>query len=262
MSVTGSAAATAGNGPGQAPLSRRAEQRLATYAEIKALAREQLAEHGPGGLSLRAIARRLRMASSALYRYYTSVNDLVTELVVEAYDCLADTIADAVGHHPDDRPAERWWALAHAYRAWALAHRADFALIFGTPLPGYQAPEQATARAAGRATGLALSLYTDAVSAGAADPNRGQVPATLEVGPLLPALLAEINPDCPPQLAGITLSAYASLLGYLNTEIFGSLTRLVDTTQLYDAYVRTVMLGMGFQPELVTKLAPNHAPAR
>jgi AcrR family transcriptional regulator len=197
----------------------------------------------------------MRMAPSALYRYYASVNDLITELVIDAYDTLAETVTAAVTAQPDDSPTDQWWAIAHGYRDWALAHPADFALIFGTPLPGYQAPVGATAQAAGRSTGLALSVYARAVAAGAADPDRSQVPVALEVGELLAALLADVIPDCPPRLAGITLNAYASLLGFLNTEIFGSLTRLVNTSQLYNAHVRTVMLGMGFQPALVNAAA-------
>lgn len=231
-----------------AQLSRRAEQRRATIAEIKTLARQQLAEHGPGGLSLRAIARQMRMASSALYRYYGSVNELITALVLDAYDSLADALTTARDAQPADDPTGQWWAICHAYRQWALDHRSDFALIFGTPVPGYQAPDEVTGAAAGRSVAIALTAYAAAVSAGAADPERSQVPSTIQAGELLPALIA----DGPPRLAGITLAAYTSLLGYLNVEIFGSLTRLVaDTTQLYAAHVRTVMLGMGFDPALV-----------
>jgi AcrR family transcriptional regulator len=232
-------------------LSRRDERRRATFAEIKALARQQLAEQGPGGVSLRAIARDLRMASSALYRYYPSVNDLITELIVDAYDSLADTLTAEIDDQPRDDPVAQWRALCHGYRAWALGHRSDFALIFGTPLPGYHAPEQATAAAAGRATGLAVRAYADAVAAGVADPDRSQVPATIEEGELLPTLLAATGADCTPRLAAITLAAYASLLGFLNTEIFGSLTRLVDTNQLYDAHIRAILIGMGFDPALI-----------
>jgi len=241
--------ATADTGTQTAPLSRRAELRRATLAEIKALARAQLAEHGPGGLSLRAIARQMRMASSALYRYYASASELITALVLDAYNSLADTLAAARDGAPAADPAAQWWAICHAYRQWALGHRSDFALIFGTPVPGYHAPDETTAAAAGRATAVALTVYAAAVTAGAADPGRTQIPAAIETGELLPALLADAAPGCPPQLAAITLTAYASLLGYLTTEIFGSLPRLVaDPARLYAAHVRTVMLGMGFTP--------------
>ena len=94
-------------------------------------------------------------------------------------------------------------------------------------------------------------MFAAAVRAGAADPSRAQVPADLAAGALSGALLGDRSPACPPRLAGIVLSAWASLLGYLVAEIFGSLTALIsDTGQLYQAHVRTVMLGMGFQPAL------------
>jgi AcrR family transcriptional regulator len=236
----------------QAPLSRRAELRQATLAEIKTLARQQLTEHGPGGLSLRAIARQMRMSSSALYRYYTSGNDLITELVLDAYDSLADALSAARDTQPADDPTRQFWTVCHAYRRWALDHRSDFALIFGTPLPGYHAPDEATGAAAGRSVALVLTAFAAAVAAGAADSDRSQVPSTIQAGDLLPALLAGTAPDCPPRLAAITLSAYTSLLGYLNAEIFGSLARLIgDTTELYTAHLRTVMIGMGFDPALI-----------
>jgi len=88
--------------------------------------------------------------------------------------------------------------------------------------------------------------------AGAADPDRTQVPQTLELGQLLPDLLGSAAADYPPRLAAIALTAWTSLLGYLVAEIFGSLPRLVsDTDPLYRAHLRTVMLGMGFDPALV-----------
>src|SRR5216683_5156345 len=188
---------------------RRVRQRAATISEIKALARRQLAEQGPGGLSLRAIARQ-------------------------------------------------WVAVCQAYRRWSLDHPSDFALIFGTPLPGYHAPQEVTAAAAGRSIRIAADVYAAAVQAGAADPGRAQVPADLKTEALWGALLGGSAPACEPVLAGIVLSAWASLLGYLVAEIFGSLTQLIsDTGQLYQAHIRTVMLGMGFQPALTEPAAPD-----
>jgi len=233
-------------------LSRRAEYRQATIGEIKTLARRQLTEHGPGGLSLRAIARQMRTAPSALYRYFASQDELITALCADAYDSLAAAVSAARDAAQPAGPAGQWWAICHAFRRWALDNPADFALIFGTPVPGYQAPEHVTAPAAGRSILVSLNVYAAAAAVGAADPGRTRVPETLTAGELLPALLGDAAPGYPPQLAGIVLSAYASLLGYLVAEIFGSLPRLVDDTdRLYRAHVRTVMLGMGFDPALV-----------
>jgi len=238
--------------PQTPPVSRRAENRVATIAEIKELARRQLVERGPGALSLRGIARDMRTASSALYRYFASHEELVSALVVDAYTSLADAMAAARDEAPLDNPARQWWAISHAYRRWALANRADFALVFGTPVPGYQAPEEITGPAAGRSMAILLDTYAAAVQAGAADPDRTQVPPSIQPGELLALLIGSSVPDCPPRQAAIALSAWVSLLGHLVGEIFGSLDHLVtDADELYRAHVRTVMLGMGFAPSHV-----------
>ncbi len=237
---------------GSPPLSRRDARRLATIAEIKTIARRQLAEHGPGAVSLREISREMRMASSALYRYFASHDELINALCVDAYDSVADALAAARDTRPADDHAGRWWQICHAYRRWSLDHRPDFALIFGTPVPGHHAPASTTGPAAGRFAAVPLDVYARAVDAGAADPDRTQVPPTLEIGDLLRDLLDADPPDYPPRLAGIALTAWASVLGFLITQIFGSLTRLVtDTDTLFQAHVRTVMTGMGFQPTLI-----------
>ncbi len=244
------------------PLSRRDERRLATIAEIKAIARRQLAEHGPGAVSLREISREMRMASSALYRYFASHNELISALCADAYDAVAAALAAARDTRPTDDHAGRWWAICHAYRRWSLDNQPDFALIFGTPVPGHHAPASTTGPAAGRFATVPLDVYAAAVDAGAADPDHTQIPPTLETGDLLRHLL-HTDPgarDYPPRLAGIALTAWASTLGFLVTEIFGSLPRLIpNTDQLYRAHVCTVMAGMGFQPTLIpTGNADSH----
>jgi len=234
------------------PPSRRERRRQDTLEEIKTLARRQLAEQGPGGVSLRAIAREMGTASSALYRYFGSYEDLINELCVDAYTAVADSVDASVDEQASDDHAGRWRAVCQAYRRWSLDNPANFALIFGTPVPGYQAPEEVTGPAATRFLGMALEVYFASVRAGAADLDRTQVPPTLELGSLAHSLLAHTDADIPPRLTLVVLNAWASLLGYLTAEIFGSLSRLVgDTDQLYQAHVRTVMLGMGYRPTLL-----------
>jgi len=226
---------------------RRDRHRQATTEEIKAVAHRQLADHGPAALSLRAIAREMGMASSGLYRYFASADDLISALCVDAYNAAADALTAARDAQPPDQPAGQWWAICHAYRRWSLDHRPEFTLIFGTPLPGYRARDQATGPAASRLTAVALDVYAAAVHAGAADPDRTQVPPTAQIGDLMHDLLDRAAAHHPPRLAAVVLTAWASLLGYLVAEIFGSLPRLIDDTdQLYRAHLRTVMLGMGF----------------
>jgi AcrR family transcriptional regulator len=233
------------------PATRRARQREATVAEIKALARAQLASGGGSAVNLRAIARQMGTTSSALFRYFPSHADLISALLADAYTALADALAAAVDARPPGDQAGRWAALCHAYRDWSLASPAEFALTHGTPVPGYQAPMEATGPAAARTIATALDVYAAAVAAGAADPARSAIPADLESGPLWEAILAGQAHTYEPRLAGIILTAWASIIGYLSAEIFGSLTSLVgDTSTLYRAHIHTVMAGMGYAGHL------------
>lgn len=239
----------------QAP-NRRARLRAAMVDDIKAIARRQLAEQGPGAVSLRGIAREIGTASSALFRYFPTYNDLITALVIDAYDSLADAMStgrDAAG--PADH-AGRWYAICLAYRRWSLANPSEFALLHGTPLPGYDAPPEATGPAAGRFAEVAIAAFAAAVEAGAADPERTQVPADLKLGERWSDLLRGPIGGYEPRIIGIVFSAWASLRGYLMAEVFGNLPVLIDDTDaLCRAHVRTVMLGMGYDPALVDAAA-------
>jgi AcrR family transcriptional regulator len=240
---------------GTAAPSRRARLRADMISQIKAEARRQLAEHGPGAISLRGIAREIGTASSALFRYFPSQGDLITALVADAYDSLADAVTTAAEARPSGDHAGRWLAICQAYRHWSLADTPAFALTHGTPLPGYQAPAHLTGPPAGRALEPPLRAYQAAVTAGAADPTRSQVPDTMGTGPLLPALLGDQAAAYEPRLAAIVLGARAAMAGYIASEIFGSLTQLVtDTTALYHAHIRSEMLAMGYHPQLVAAL--------
>ncbi len=242
---------------GALPATRRDRQRQATVAEIKALARHQLAEQGTGAVNLRAIARQMGTASSALYRYFASHDELISALCVDAYDAVADAMEAARDTLPAGDHVGTWQAICDAYRSWSLASPADFALIFGTPVPGYRAPSQVTGPAAGRFTAVPLEIFTAAVAAGAADPGRTEVPPDLPAGELLKDLLGRSGLTPSAHLAAIALNAFASVRGYLIMEIFGSLTDLItDLGRLYQAHIRTVMLGMGYDP------APVHAATR
>jgi AcrR family transcriptional regulator len=236
---------------GPPALTRRARHRAGTIEEIKALARRQLAEQGAGGLSLRAIAREMGTAPSALYRYFRSSGDLISALCIDAWASLADVLVAARDAQPLGQHAGRWLAICQAYREWSLRNPSNFALIFGTPLPGYQ-PNAEVIAAASRCTAVPVEMFSAAVEAGAAAPGRTQVPPGMEVGELWQILTGSRASSEDGRLAGIALSAWASLLGYLVAEIFGSLRQLIeDTESLYLAHVRTVMLGMGFDRTLV-----------
>ena len=139
-------------------MSRRDETRQATIAAIKRLALEQLREAGAGRISLNEIARGLGMTGPGLFRYVQSRNDLMTELVVDAYLDLGDALWETVTETADQPVAERLRAHAAAYRNWALANPHRYALLFGSPVPGYVAPADRTQPVAIRALASTFAI--------------------------------------------------------------------------------------------------------
>jgi len=125
----------------------RQRARAELTSEIKAEARRQLAAEGAQRLSLRAVARELGMASSALYRYFPSRDDLLTALIIDAYDAIGESAERSGGATSPADIRGRWRACCHAVRDWALAHPHEYALIYGSPVPGYQAPQETIASA-------------------------------------------------------------------------------------------------------------------
>src|SRR5262245_11649263 len=129
----------------------RAERlREATISEIKAVARQQMADQGLAALSLGAIARTMGLTTPALYRYFANRDALVTALIVEAYQELGTALEQADAAAPNNDYAARFSSLACAYREWAIAHPHDYTLIYGTPIPGYHAPREQTVPVAAR----------------------------------------------------------------------------------------------------------------
>ncbi|AXG76395.1 TetR/AcrR family transcriptional regulator [Streptomyces paludis] len=120
----------------------RERYRAQVRGEIKERAWEQIATAGASALSLNAIAKRMGMSGPALYRYFAGRDELITELIRDAYRSLADTFRAAAGAGADAT------ALAHALRGWALADPHRYFLVYGTPVPGYHAPDDITAIAA------------------------------------------------------------------------------------------------------------------
>ena len=120
-------------------MDRRQRYREETRQEAKRIALEQLAEHGVGGISVNAIGKHMGVTGPALYRYFANRDALLTELISDGYHDLADTVEQAITT-ARSQPA-RARAAATALRDWAIAAPHRYQLLFGTPVPGYQAPE-------------------------------------------------------------------------------------------------------------------------
>ena len=118
----------------------RERARAELMREIKREAAKQLADAGAAQLSLRSVSRALGMASSAVYRYFPSRDELLTALITDAYNALGDAAERA--DRPEEAPRERWTLVCAAVREWAVAHPHEYALLYGTPVPGYRAPAE------------------------------------------------------------------------------------------------------------------------
>jgi AcrR family transcriptional regulator len=218
------------------PVHRTARERARAEitGEIVDAARRQLAIVGAAALSLRAVARDLGMVSSAVYRYVPSRDVLLTLLIVDAYDVLGAEVeaaeaaidrADLLGRWPPPHPTVRGWGLAHPY---------DWALIFGSPVPGYAAPQD-TIRPATRVPEVLCGIFADAVTSGRLDTALvGDVSAAVgrAMEPVRTVVPRDRVPD--PVMAG-GLTAWAGLVGAVSFELFGHLHNVIDDHETFFA---------------------------
>ena len=224
--------------PRTAPRAATARERARAELtrEIKEEARRQLAATGADGLSLRAVARELGMVSSALYRYYPSRDDLLTALIIDAYNALGDAAERAIAAPAgaDMTARARWIAACHAIRDWARANPHEYALIYGSPVPGYRAPE-ATIGPAARVPLAFVGIIRGALAAGEFTAVDEALPVTgvlAEQADELSAALARTpvlarstgaaeSPDLPPDALVRAVIAWAQLFGMISFELFG-----------------------------------------
>ena len=81
--------------PTTAPRTARERARAELTREIVETARRHLVTEGAGRPEPAAVARDLGMVSSAIYRYFPSRDDLLTRLIIEAYDAVGDAAEQA-----------------------------------------------------------------------------------------------------------------------------------------------------------------------
>jgi AcrR family transcriptional regulator len=222
----------------------RERVRAELIREITEIARRQLATEGAAGLSLRAVAREMGMVSSAIYRYFPSRDDLLTTLIIDGYNAIGTAVEKADAARPAEDYAGRWLAACRAVREWALAHPHEYALVYGSPVPGYQAPEQ-TIGPASRAAAVFGKIIGDAYRAGAA---AAPGPASEHVGGTAPgpSVPESFVPDAarlrdailggvPGEVAAAALIAWSGLFGLVSFELFGQFENVVtDRAAFFD----------------------------
>ncbi len=212
------------------PSTVRDRVRAEVTAEITAVARRQLAEVGAAGLSLRAVAREVGMASSAVYRYFASRDELLTRLITDGYDALG--AAAEAADDPSAAPRERWLAVCRAVRSWARAHPHEYALLYGSPVPGYAAPRD-TVPAAARVGVVLGRILGDAARSGALPEAVGGDRDPELVSVETAAVLGGEHPAIDDVVRVRALLAWSSLYGTVSFELFGHLAGSVADTDRY-----------------------------
>ena len=221
---------------------RRAREEITL--EIVETARRQLATEGAVGLSLRAVARELGMVSSAVYRYVASRDELLTLLITDGYNALGAAVEQAEQAVPRPDLVGRWLALCHAVRDWSLASPHEYALLYGSPVPGYVAPQD-TVQPATRVTRVLIGVLAEAVSrdpgvfAGLADPPPDDVRRSIrEIRRYIPGTV-------PDEVVIRGLMAWTYIFGSISFELFGHREQVIDADPLlrrafFDAEMRRI----------------------
>jgi AcrR family transcriptional regulator len=214
--------------------SRTARERVRAELtrEITETARRHLATEGATGLSLRAVAREMGMVSSAVYRYFPSRDDLLTAVIIDGYNAIGAAVEQADGACRRDDHHGRWLAACRAVRAWALAHPHEYSLVYGSPVPGYQAPEQ-TIGPASRVAAVLGKIVSDAQAGGALDPP---APCPAPPGSFAPdaaRLRKSVLHEVPDEVIALALATWASVFGLVSFELFGQFENVVTDRSGY-----------------------------
>jgi len=216
----------------QAP-SRRDRVRVATTEEIKRTARQILVEQGPEAVSLRAIAREMGMTAPALYRYFDSHENLLEHVVADIFSEIADDIQAAITRAGQDSGGDitaKLVAACREFRRWAMDHKPEFGLLFGTPLPALSAMKESNAvitSCAQKFAGTFVALFNELWMR-----RPFPVPAAEEIDPRLRAQLenyaAALGVDLPVGAVLVFLRCWVRLYGAVSLEVFGHLHFALD----------------------------------
>ncbi|MFD3555864.1 TetR/AcrR family transcriptional regulator [Streptomyces goshikiensis] len=219
--------------PRETPRERYRQQ---VREEVKEKAWQQIAGSGASALSLNAIAKQMGMSGPALYRYFANRDELITELIRDAYRSLADAFlavpdAGAGADAGEGRPALP--ELARVLRRWALADPHRYFLVYGTPVPGYHAPQDIT----GIASEM-MSVLLDACAAAGPEPATAADAHAFEEHLADHRDWAEGHPDAAPAALRLAMTFWSRLHGALSLELAGHFAGMgLDPALLFQAEV-------------------------
>jgi AcrR family transcriptional regulator len=220
-------------------MGKRQESRDKIEAQIIELGRHHLVTQGAAGLSLRAVARDLGMVSSAVYRYVASRDDLLTLLLVDAYSELADAVDRAAAACGPWR--DQLLAIAHAARAWAVDQPARWALLYGSPVPGYHAPRERTVGPGTRVVGALFGAIGSGIATG--DISSSKVSAVQPLSSDFDRIREEFEFAGDDSAVAKCFVLWAGLVGAISLEVFGQYgaDTLTEPRDVFDTQVRLLI---------------------
>lgn len=221
--------------------------------EIKSIARRQMAENGTAGISLRGIARELDVTAPAIYNYFPRLDDLITALIVDAFNGLADHIEERAATAQPLGFAAQFKAGALGYREWAIAHPADFQLIYGNPIPGYVAPEELTIPLARRPFETLFTAVGGALQEGSVHLPEFHQPMPPTVRAYLEGMPSGYFPSeaerVPAELVFYMLLGWARMHGFVMLEMFEHINNPIgDPAAAYAFEIDEFLRAMGMDP--------------
>ena len=224
----------------------RARIRAEMTDEIKQTARRHLAAGGAAALSLRAVARDVGLVSSAIYRYFPSRDDLLTALILDAYNDMGAFVESAEAAVPRSRLLDRFLATGHGVREWALAHPHEYALTYGSPVPGYSAPED-TVGPASRVTGVLTRILVDGHATGQIAEDTSDPPGAAVTSEVR-RIATVISPGLPEAVLARGMVAWTAIFGAVSFEVFGRLNNVIeDRRSWFDYQLRTMAALVGLR---------------
>jgi AcrR family transcriptional regulator len=229
-------------------MGKREETRQRIEGQIVELGRRQLATVGAAGVSVRAIARDLGMVSSAVYRYVASRDALLTLLLIDAYSDLADTVGQARAGIDNGWRADVT-TIAHALRQWALDQPADWALLYGSPVPGYRAPAELTTGPGTRVVGMLFDAVATGVATGDIALTEHHVAQPMSTD--LVRVRDEFGFPGDDALVIRCTAVWALLIGAVSLEVFGQYgtDTFTDASVLFDEQIRLAVDLLAAEPQ-------------
>jgi AcrR family transcriptional regulator len=217
-------------------------------SSIKSIARQQMAEGGTASISLRGIATALQVTAPALYRYYPTRDDLITALIVDAFNALADALENAEQAHTPMPVQVQLMAVLKAYRQWALEHPTDFQLIYGNPIPGYAAPKEVTVPAVSRTFIPLMRPLVIALNSGIFTPQ----PPFTDVPPQnavhIQALIERGGYPISIETFHVGMILWVAIHGVIMLELFNHIGPNVgDVDAFYESTLRALLTTMGLR---------------